>query len=241
MSSKEPPLAPVCKYFLQNKCTYGSACLYSHSSACYPRYPKIICEYYQRGCCRFGSQCARLHPVAEKDILQDKSTNRNDFYENGPPKQPSSTKSKTSPFGPCKFFAQGNCTNGDTCPFPHVASITATHVNPFSVPFKGLKKEHPTTFTPKKDDASVRVCFMAAKRPCTFFAQGECRDGAKCQFLHPSPEFPSPENHMVSSKKDVSLLVCYCILLPLISTCTDKFTSVDDQFVHNRNQKRQRS
>lgn len=217
---------PVCKYFLQNRCTRGSTCFFSHQNVHTSARPtnllNSVCVHYQRGSCRYGGLCTQLHSAAEGNTPQKPSANTSDLCQKDPPTAPLISFA----FGPCKFFGLGNCAKGATCPFLHVASgtNTAAHVNPFSTPFKGRH----ANLTLKANDAGPQATPGAVKLPCVFFGRGECRKGTKCLFLHTPAKSPSLHVHAAAAAEsdDVSLLI-HCPNLSLIdSTRTDEPISV---------------
>lgn len=201
MSTQKTPLAPVCIYFLQKKCTRGSACLYSHqnelTSARATNLLNSVCVHYQRGSCRFGDRCAQLHNVVDGNTFPKPLTDTSDLCQ----KDPQTIVPASFTFGPCKFFSQGNCANGTTCPFLHIKSDknTAAHLNPFAKPFKAGKNGIHPNLTLK---AGVQVTPPAVKPPCVFFGRGECKNGAQCQFLHTSVKSPSVHVHAPLPEND---------------------------------------
>ena len=237
MSSKEPPRLQFAEYFLQNKCTYGSACLYlallgllSEVSENYMNITNAAAVVLEVNALGYTPSLRRTSFKTSQRIGM---TFMRMVLQNNPHQPNQKPPRLVLASSLLRAIAQ-MATLAHFLTLPQSPPRMSTH---FRCRLKALKKSTLLLSRQKKMTRAFEyVLWQPEAITCTFFAQGECRDGAKCQFLHPSPEFPSPENHMVSSKKDVSLLVCCCILPPLISTCTDKFTSVDDQFVHNRNQ-----
>jgi CCCH-type zinc finger/RNA-binding, Nab2-type zinc finger len=185
MSLAETPQRPICKYYLQNNCTRGKACTYSHQQD-RPIHSstissKVVCVHHQKGMCRFGSQCRQLHDPAEHDVQGPAAKLGNEFgLHTGP---------NPSTFKPCKFFEQGNCAKGPACSFPHISLDTKAHTNPFPAPFKHPHSSR-VNFAAKTGDTQITHS-MKPSLPCKFFGRGECMRGAGCQFLH-SPEKPLP-------------------------------------------------
>jgi len=60
----------------------------------------------------------------------------------------------------CKYFSQGQCTKGSSCPYIHSGE----------------------PFTPSSSDSPAP---RAATRMCKFAQQGTCSKGASCTFIHP--------------------------------------------------------
>lgn len=222
MSTQETPIAPVCRYFLQNRCARGSTCFYSHQTEhASPRSENplnSVCVHYQRGSCRYGSQCTQLHTMAEGQTFQRLVSDTSELYQKDP-----DTTVPTTPFAfrPCKFFGQGSCVKGETCPFPHIASDTIASPNPFSRPLNAGKNGIHGNSGLK---AGVRVTSAVANIPCVFFERGECRKGVGCPFLHDSVK--SPVVHVSSPERDEVSLIIPCLNHRLtISTCKDKSVS----------------
>jgi hypothetical protein len=206
MSLAETPRPPVCKYYLQNNCTRGTACTYSHQQD-RPIHSsrissKVVCVHYQKGFCRFGSQCRQLHDPAEHVVQGPAAKLGNEFGPHtGPSNLPLDATSTNfdhtqgqAPyppnlftFKPCKFFEQGNCAKGPACSFPHISSDTKAQTNPFAAPFK---RPHSSRVT-STGDTQMAGHSVKPSLPCKFFGRGECMRGAGCQFLH-IPEEPSP-------------------------------------------------
>ncbi|EIM87358.1 uncharacterized protein STEHIDRAFT_121003, partial [Stereum hirsutum FP-91666 SS1] len=142
---------PPCSFWLQGKCTFGDKCKNPHAvpAALTPtmtpatRWPKPqaelgICPYFSKGTCMFGGKCRLAHI--------------------SPPMQTPTTVPLPKPFGPCKFFAQGNCSRVD-CPFSHYEpSPSVREVMTISHP-------PPTPFVKPP---------VANKAACRFFQQGRC-------------------------------------------------------------------
>jgi len=178
MSPMDNAPAPVCKYYLQNNCVRGTTCLYSHQQDCAIPLSapslNVVCVHYQKGSCRFGSQCRQLHLPKGDPALNQRSV----------------VTLGLGPFGPCKFFEQGNCTKGAACTFSHITSDVKVHTNPFAALFNGARySSGHITHVSKGCDVNPHRRPLEPK-PCKFFGRGECMKGAKCQFLHVSSEPP---------------------------------------------------
>jgi hypothetical protein len=220
------PETPVCKYYLQNNCTRGTACTYSHQQD-RPIHSstissKIVCVHYQKGFCRFGSQCRQLH-----DVQGPAAKPGNEFgLHTGPSHFPlldaTSTNLDTQvqapyhpnlfTFKPCKFFEQGNCTKGPACPFPHISLDTKAHTNPFVAPFKRPLSSR-VTFTSKTGDTQMAGHSVKPSLPCKFFGRGECMRGAGCQFLHiPAKPLPSLSQSGLHSDLQSTDVSHFCLI-----------------------------
>ena len=77
----------------------------------------------------------------------------------------------------CKFFAQGNCTRGQTCSFNHEV---AAGLSPVAAPFVP---------SPRYTDSLVSP-FKTNGIPCRFYLLGRCNKGTECPYQH----LPSASN-----------------------------------------------
>ncbi|PSR72831.1 hypothetical protein PHLCEN_2v11328 [Hermanssonia centrifuga] len=131
---------PLCVFYLQNACSRGDQCRYSHGppqsedhKTASPS-PSVLCQFFSEGSCRFGGQCRFYHPadspndnVAEVTSWRKPNTstnNRTGRLLNIGSKNTNPIVSpvmKRSAFGPCKFFSQGRCMKGEACSFTHSA------------------------------------------------------------------------------------------------------------------------
>lgn len=129
-----------CLYYRQGHCGRGVHCKFSHVEASTRRsQPSIqtprddekpsaatICEFYKQGSCRFGDNCRFFHPRSPSGPPISKAGARLDFaprsVQDSPPRSP---LPNSISFGPCKFYARGICSKGDTCPFPHPGAVVS--------------------------------------------------------------------------------------------------------------------
>lgn len=139
------PTAPLCAFYLRNACTRGEQCRFSHnisssSPVAQTRTARIPCNFYLLGKCRNGAQCHFSHqwstqalsanwrektpldtlpaPKPDTSGLETKSWRALDSPVNGPRREVAQS-GKPPAFGPCRYYLQGRCVKGDTCPFPH--------------------------------------------------------------------------------------------------------------------------
>ncbi|KAI0352374.1 hypothetical protein OH77DRAFT_1460501 [Trametes cingulata] len=149
------PQPSGCIYYAQGRCAKGDQCRFSHArtratgtstpgklggaAVAQPK-PATTCEFYQRGLCRFGEACKNDHRVPiVNPSLPPSSSSLSVKAPTFVPSQPitgalsserAHATAPSSPFGPCKFFVQGRCNKGDTCPFPHVKDASASEPFP---------------------------------------------------------------------------------------------------------------
>lgn len=50
----------ICKFFLDNKCTKGNSCTFSHDKS-KPHIPKTECRFFEHGYCKDGFNCPNSH------------------------------------------------------------------------------------------------------------------------------------------------------------------------------------
>ncbi|KXH41656.1 hypothetical protein CNYM01_09833 [Colletotrichum nymphaeae SA-01] len=92
--------------------------------------------------------------------------------EERPRKSPASEKADTA-LSPmiCKFFANGFCSRGDKCAFPHIYQSVPPG------PSHEVVLEDVVSTGPAAEDSRSKIA-------CVFFAKGHCRNGVKCAFSH---------------------------------------------------------
>ena len=72
---------------------------------------------------------------------------------------------------PCNFFANGNCKKGDQCPFLHSEAIMDDN----------NQNNH---MNHMKNVNMNQMNNMKISKPCNYFANGTCKKGDNCQFIH---------------------------------------------------------
>lgn len=241
MLTKENSRPLVCKYYLQNNCSRGPTCFYSHQqrpTITSPMAPQnLVCMHYQRGSCRFGSQCRHLHPLERDSALAQglvvesgialgaSETSANKNFGHSQSQVPHALNIST--FGPCKFFEQGNCAKGAACSFPHITSDPKGQTNSPVTPIKNFG--YSSSVTSKTNDV-LRNQPVGHRPPCKFFGRGECMKGAGCQFLHilaePLPSLSKPRlNPQLPEINNVSPLQIEYL-------CPLQLTSYLDSYFH---------
>jgi len=254
-----PTETSVCKYYLQNHCTRGTACTFSHQQDCAidssTISSKVVCVHHQNGFCRFGSRCRQLHNAEHDNALARGSAakpgntfdlhtvpNSYPLCAAGANREFNHTQGQTPypqiSFRPCKFFEQGNCAKGAACPFPHIPLDTKAHTNPFDVPFKRPQPLSRLAFTPRAGDAHLHFQPVAPRIPCKFFGRGECVKGAGCQFLHisawPLLSLPQSGRHSdLQGAHNVSPFHIKCIIciMHLAHIFTDIIIYISDKYI----------
>jgi len=58
---REPPPAPVCKFYLGGACTKGNECIYQHIGT--PIKKLEVCKFFKVGVCRKGDECVYSHDL----------------------------------------------------------------------------------------------------------------------------------------------------------------------------------
>ncbi len=104
------------------------------------------CQYYLQGSCQFGDGCHYLHPRRNPRAPIITPSSPSGLRPLAPTFTPAIEKGfssgSTGPgaFGSCKFYAQGKCSKGGACPFPHLApTVRKQSVGNIALrPFKGV-------------------------------------------------------------------------------------------------------
>ncbi|RPD76632.1 hypothetical protein L226DRAFT_381667, partial [Lentinus tigrinus ALCF2SS1-7] len=177
--------------------TNPSKCLVAPAGSATP-----ACQFYLQGSCRFGDACHYLHPRGGSATTTSASVLR----PSAPTFTPTANlKSDSKAFGSCKFYAQGKCSKGGTCPFPHTASAS-----PKPVSNESSKLGPPQTVLVTADhDRTLPGAPPSSFGACKFFLQGRCTKGITCSFWHPKP--PAP---IVINKVDVRVQSTPVISIP---------------------------
>ncbi|KAG5191424.1 hypothetical protein JKP88DRAFT_266587, partial [Tribonema minus] len=111
-----------CHFFLKTGCRRGAECKFRHSEVA--KANPVPCRYWPMGTCKSGSACAFVHsgppPAAQQQA---------------PPQQQQHAQQQQQPapsggLRTCIYFAQGNCANGDACPYVHCMAPAVQPENP---------------------------------------------------------------------------------------------------------------
>lgn len=168
-----------CKFWPLGSCKFGARCTSYHDPAKAP-VGGTVCKHYQSGACKFGDRCRDRHvgpsittmmTIGPNGTLIPISVPAPPVYPGIPIRSSAFTMGTTAPKSAaggarksvCKFYQEGKCKNGDTCPFVHPApgSVVSSISSMRSI--SGV------------DDSSV----------CVFYKRGECKFGDKCKSHHP--------------------------------------------------------
>ncbi|CAK9011360.1 unnamed protein product [Durusdinium trenchii] len=107
---------PVCRHFLEGKCTFGDLCRFSHDA---PRGPifnsqgaektavaddRPVCRHFLEGKCTFGDLCRFSHDAPRGPIFNSQGAEKTAVADDR---------------SVCRHFLEGKCTFGDACRFSH--------------------------------------------------------------------------------------------------------------------------
>lgn len=108
---------PLCKFFVEQRCTKGAACQFTHGDIDSSRLS-------QRSAAGFAAGTARASPICLRRPAQPGSPEYDEAILNG------FAGSSQLPAGatPCKFFLAGRCSKGEACRFVHgcVGAVAST-------------------------------------------------------------------------------------------------------------------
>jgi CCCH-type zinc finger/Zinc finger C-x8-C-x5-C-x3-H type (and similar)/RNA-binding, Nab2-type zinc finger len=211
----------VCIYFLKNACTWGEACRHLHQDGSSLGLENTVssssgtpCPHFLRGTCRLGDHCRDSHSNNDSNAVEHSWANGSNAWDSnesdpwnvpmGPdgwPMSPSHRRSTASPkpsqdfrSKECKYFAQGNCTWGDSCSFRHDTQTDSWHStipDKESVPLESYR-------TPDDSNAENWIGFEVVpnnhvlSEPCQFHNRGNCHRADACPFLHDNTERTIP-------------------------------------------------
>ncbi|RLN98584.1 hypothetical protein BBJ28_00012212 [Nothophytophthora sp. Chile5] len=124
-------------------------------------------------------------------IISSEKTTAKRMEEERPAAKPKKNRTRKS----CRFFARGNCREGEKCKFSHDKQPkepkTAADVSAETAEVDAsVVRDADPTQTPETPSTLKSVAATAPKkkkrrpRTCKFFAQNKCRDGDKCKFSH---------------------------------------------------------
>ena len=149
-----------------------------------------ICPHFLRGVCRYGPQCRQSHDLAHATV--------HPVTAQSPPARVSMQAPNPTPSS-CKFFLEGRCNKGKTCPFRHPdAPLQPTQQSwRRSLPMtKDACVASPST-DPSNTQSGPQASFL--RDPCKYFLKGICKNGSLCDFRH-----PDAVERSLSSPKDSS-------------------------------------
>lgn len=119
--------APICKYFLQDKCIMGDKCIYRHE-----------------------------HPSPDElSTTRRDDEKSNDAWKQAYEAQSWGDVRKSEPPKPervhqrgriCRFYSQGGCKKGDLCTFSHIQSAAEAHITDDNQPTTDTKNEDAATW-----------------------------------------------------------------------------------------------
>ncbi|KAJ3566919.1 hypothetical protein NP233_g6695 [Leucocoprinus birnbaumii] len=138
-----------------------------------------FCKSYAEHNCLFDTACNFRHCLTLEEynlLFKDPQPNLIALSgtAQGQPKAPNQLPG-THRRTPCSFFAKGTCRNGANCPYSHECP------NVLAV---GSCNNDNCAVCQNAPGASSGQSQPQSQRPCTFWPQGKCRDGDKCQFAH---------------------------------------------------------
>mmetsp|Transcript_10412 Transcript_10412/g.18136 ORF Transcript_10412/g.18136 Transcript_10412/m.18136 type:complete len:369 (-) Transcript_10412:70-1176(-) len=212
---------PICRHFLEGKCTYGDACRFSHSEgggdmvsrsspvsfwapprvvpppASRRRPPsqddRPICRHFLQGRCSAGDECNFSHEVDfELDPTVAAAFGAPVTWAANGSISNNIQNSADHTRSTCRHFLEGRCIFGDVCRFSHEGS--------------GPMPVEDTTWTattwhygPARNKRSKPLPSPNDDRTCRHFMAGRCTFGDMCAFVHPGVN----EDIILPGKKQV--------------------------------------
>ena len=128
-----------------------------------------ICPHFLRGVCRYGPQCRQSHDLAQATV--------HPVTAQSPPARVSTQAPNQTPSS-CKFFLEGRCNKGKTCPFSHPDA-------PLQPTQQSWRRSPMTKDAPVASIGSSSTHAFSLRDPCKYFLKGTCKNGSLCEFRHP--------------------------------------------------------
>lgn len=199
----------ACKFFLQGRCIYGSACKNRHEAvlsdpALEPlastsprekqdqdgrRANSKPCVHFVMGNCKYATQCRNIHSAGDEGISWRATLPSTTVV----PQQTNDTTARGTAANErlmCRNFQQGNCVFGLACRFRHKEKNNSPDRVVVKPPITGSSFQWKPETPSFKTTTGETVLPAAIKnedytRPsCRFFAAGNCKLGSSCTFRH---------------------------------------------------------